>query len=276
MRRSALFLPVVIALVCILASPAGAATGQAYRVTDVAAGGLDAGAVRAAAISKELWLSDRLNAIANDVAATTDMQVLVEDDPAEWASFLGAESPNVLGFTSITEPVLYHRLLLSPSIYPVFGAWLSTGSPVGIEYPFSVSAMTLIHESFHWRLLSSDESAVNACALKYFPYYVERDFGVPATISQTTTQQVPVTTTETVPVSHVKIIKRRVKLKGRWVTHTTRTKVTRYVTRTKTSYETQAVTTDVPNPLFQTLVADAGDFYANGQPPPYNSGVCPV
>ena len=106
----------------------------------------------------------------------------------------GPDAPYVLGAVSFQPPPSpwYHTILISPLLYPVFGSWLSTGSPVGNEFPFAVAAMTLIHESFHWRLLSGDESTVNACALKYFPYYVARDFNVPPTITQTSTQTVPV------------------------------------------------------------------------------------
>lgn len=205
------------------------------------------------------------------------MNVLVEDDPIEWATFFppGVDSANVLGFVSLSYAPLYHKIILAPAIYPAFASWFSTGTPQGNEYLFSVAVMSLIHESFHWRLMSGDESTVNACALKFFPYYVERDFSVPSTVSQTTTQDVPTTTTTTVPVTHIKVTKHRVKVRGKWVTKTKRTKVTTYVTKTQTTYVSQTVTTAVPNPLFQTLVADAADFYAH-QPPPYNAGTCTV
>jgi hypothetical protein len=221
--------------------------------------------------------SDTLNAIANDIVGASDMVVAVEDDPAEWTLFLGSDSPDVLGFVIFDQAPspLYHAILLSPDIYPVFDNWLKGTALEGNELPFAVSAMTLIHESFHWKLLSGDESAVNACALKYFPYYLERDFKVPQTIVQTTTQQVPTTTTTKVPVTKTKVTKKRIKVKGKWTVRTTRTRVTTYVTQTSTTYVDQPVTTSVPNPLFATMVADSISFY-NQQPPPYNAGVCPV
>jgi hypothetical protein len=231
----------------------------------------------AAAANKQLWVSDTLNAVANDVAGTTDMTVLSEDDPGEWATFFppGTASEYVGGFVFLGYPPLYHRIFLAPVVYSTFSSWFSSGTPQGNEYAFSEAAMTLIHESFHWRLLSGDESTVNACALKYFPLYLAKDFSVPELVTQTTTQEVPVTTTTMVPVTHVKSTKHRVRVNGAWVMRTQRTTVTTYKTRTVTTYESHAVTTTVANPLFQTLVADAADFYSR-QPPPYNAGVCSV
>jgi hypothetical protein len=231
----------------------------------------------AAAAHKQLWVSDTLNAVANDVAGTTDMSVLSEDNAGEWATFFppGTASENVGGFVILGYPPLYHRIFLAPVVYSTFSSWFSTGTAQGNEYAFSEAAMTLIHESFHWRLLSADESTVNACALKYFPDYLAKDFNVPELVTQTTMQEVPVTTTTRVPVTHVKATKHRVRVNGVWVTRTRRTTVTTYKTQTVTSYESHPVTATVANPLFQTLVADASNFYSR-QPPPYNSGVCSV
>jgi hypothetical protein len=231
----------------------------------------------AAAANKQLWVSNTLSAVANDVAGTTDMSVLSEDDAGEWATFfpLGTPSENVIGFVMFGNPLLYHKVFLAPAVYSAFNLWFSTGSPQGNEYAFSVAAMTLIHESFHWRLLSGDESTVNACALKYFPEYLPKDFSVPEVVTQTTIEQVPVTTTTMVPMTHVKATKHRVRVNGTWVTRTRRTTVTTYKTRTVTSYESHPVTATVANPLYQALVADASDFYSR-QPPPYNAGVCSV
>jgi hypothetical protein len=231
----------------------------------------------AAAASKQIWTSGTLNGIANDVAGTTDMSVLSEDDASEWATFfpIGTDTENVLGFVGLQSPLLYHKIFLGPSAYAAFNSWFTAGTPQGIEYAFSVAAMSLIHESFHWRLFSGDESTVNACALKYFPYYIAKDFNIPETTTQTTVQEVPTTTTTTVPVTHIKVTKQRVKVNGKWASRTTRTRVTTYTTQTTTTYASQPVTTTTPNPLFQTLVADASAFYAH-QPPPYNAGICSV
>jgi hypothetical protein len=271
-----------LAAACVVAAgalPASALAGISRQPLESAVpdGPVARTASNSTAISKQLWSSSALDQIANDVAGTTDMNVLVEDDPTEWVTFFPPEvDPTmVLGFVSLSYPPLYHKIVLSPSLYPAFGSWFSTGTPQGDEYPFSVAVMSLIHESFHWRLLSGDESTVNACALKYFPYYIERDFNVPSTVSQTTTQDVPTTTTTKVPVTHIKVTKHRVKVRGKWVVKTKRTKITTYVTKTETTVVSQTVTTSVPNPLFQTLVADSADFYAH-QPPPYNAGTCSV
>jgi hypothetical protein len=231
----------------------------------------------AAAASKQIWASDTLSGIANDVAGTTDMSVLSEDDASEWATFFppGTDTEGVAGFVELQYPPLYHKILLAPFVYAAFDSWFSTGTPQGNEYAFSEAAMTLIHESFHWRLFSGDESTVNACALKYFPYYLAKDFNVPETTTQTTIQDVPMTTTTRVPVIHIKVTKRRVKVHGTWVIRTTRSTFTTYTAQTTTSYSSQPVTTTVANPLFQTLVADVAAVYAH-QPPPYNAGTCSV
>jgi hypothetical protein len=181
----------------------------------------------------------------------------------------------VIGFVMFGYSPLYHKIFLAPAVYSAFNVWFSSGTPQGNEYAFSEAAMTLIHESFHWRLLSLDESTVNACALKYFPDYLAKDFSVPELVTQTTMQEVPVTTTTRVPVTHIKVTKHRVRANGTWVVRIQRTTVTTYKTRTVTSYESHPVTSTVANPLFQTLVADASDFYSR-QPPPYNAGVCSI
>ncbi len=203
----------------------------------------------AAAASKQIWVSDTLSAIANDVAGTTDMSVLSEDDAGEWATFFppGTDSENVIGFVMFGYAPLYHKVFLAPFVYSAFSLWFSTGTPQGNEYAFSVAAMTLIHESFHWRLLSGDESTVNACALKYFPDYLAKDFNVSETVTQTTVQEVPVTTTTMVPVTHVKVTKHRVRVNGKWVIRMRRTTITTYKTRTVTSYEPHQVTTTAAN-----------------------------
>lgn len=228
-------------------------------------------------MAAQLHASTALDAIANDIVGATDMVVALEDDPAEWQSFLGPEATEVLGFVMFQPPPspLYHAILLGPDSYPTWVAWFSSGSPAGNESEFAIAAMTLIHESYHWKLLSTDESAVNACAIRDFGYYVSKNFNVPATLTQTTTQRVPRQVTKQVRVTRSVTVKRRVKVKGRWTTRTKRVRVTTYVPRTTTVYVTTTTQTTVANPLFQTLVADAQSFY-NGQPPPYNSGTCPV
>lgn len=229
------------------------------------------------ASAQQLSRSDKLDQIADDIVGTSDMVVASENDPTEWASFFppGIDSQNVLGFVILGDPSFFHVIFLSPDVDQVFASWLSSGTTAGNEYQFAVAAMSLVHESFHWRLGSGDESTVNACALKYLPTYLSTEFGVPATITQTTSQQVPVTTTTTRAVTHVKYVAKRVKVHGKWTTKRVRVTTTTYVPVTTTTYETQTVTTDLPNPEFQAIVGDANDFYTH-QPPPYNAGTCSV
>jgi hypothetical protein len=256
-----------------------AASAGGFQRSDVLTSKAGGASVAGAAQSRTLSTNDLLNRIADDVTGATDMTVGVEDDPTEWASFFppGVTAPDVLGFVYLDYAPLYHDILLSPDVYPAFAAWLTSGTPAGNEYNFAVAAMTLVHEAFHWRLNSGDESTVNACALEYLPYYLSsvNDFNVPETIEQTTTEEVPVVTTTTIPVKHVKVTKRRVKVHKKWVIRTRRKTTITYKTVTKTTYVSEPSTSEVSNPLFETIVADAADFYAH-QPPPYNAGTCTV
>ena len=218
-----------------------------------------------------------LSAIANDIVGATDMQVMLEDDPAAWASVVGAESDRVLGFVSFRPPPspLYHAIFLGPTVQAALSAWLTSGTPAGNEYEFAKAAMSLVHESFHWRLLSGDESTVNACALQWLPYYLTKDMNLPDTITQVTTEHVPTTTTRRVPVTKIVVSKQRVRVKGKWVVRTVRKPVTTYVVKTTTTYTDRQVSTVVANPVYTTVVANAQAFYTN-QPAPYNSGTCSI
>lgn len=230
-----------------------------------------------AGVSAQLHGDARLDLIADDIVGTTDMMVALEDDPVEWASFIGADSTDVLGFVIFQPPPspLYHAILLAPALDQTFVDWLSSGTPAGNEQMFAEAAMSLIHESYHWKLLSGDESSVNACALRDFGYYIAKDFAVPATITQMTTQQVAKRITKRIAVTKLVVKKKRVKLNGRWVTRKVRQHVKRYVLKTTTVHVPRSVQTTVANPLYDTLVADAQAFY-NSQPPPYNAGSCPA
>lgn len=226
----------------------------------------------------QLTPDNTLNAIADDIVGASDMTVVVENDPVEWAALAGPDSEDVLGFVSVEAPptsLLYHAIFLSPFTASAWTAWEASGSPAGNENNFAISAMTLIHESFHWQLNSTDENTVEACALKWFPYYIVKDFNVPATITQTTTQEVPKKTVERVPVKKMVKKTERVRVGGRWVTRTVRKPVTTYVKKTVKTYVGTTVMTTVPNPIYQTLVADAQTFY-NGQSSDYNTGTCPT
>jgi hypothetical protein len=228
-------------------------------------------------VGRQLHGDARLDAIANDIVGTNDMVVALEDDPFEWSSFLGFDSEDVLGFVVFQQAPspLYHAVLLSPQEYPTWTSWLATGTPVGNEAQFAMAAMTLIHESYHWKLLSGDESAVNACALRDFGYYIARDFGVSATVTHTTTEQVATRVTKRVLVTKFVVKKKRVKIHGKWVIRSVRQRVKAYVKKTVTVSVPRTVETTVANPLYDTLVSDARAFY-DSQPPPYNAGSCPA
>lgn len=211
-------------------------------------------AVTAQASSKQLWYSARVDQIAGNIAGKS-VQVLGEDDWNEWASFLPGEDPRaVLGFTyplADSSSVLYHKIFINPDLWPM----LSNAAVSGAErsgssrYMTAVAIMSLTHEAYHQRLISLDESRVNACALKAFPEVLSREFGVQPTV----------TTSNSVP-SQVRI-RYRVRYHHRWV----------YRYRWKTVW--RSVTSTAPNSVFNEYVADAQDFY-NHQPPPYNAGTC--
>lgn len=211
-------------------------------------------AVTAQASSKQVWYSARVDQIAGNIAGKS-VQVLGEDDWNEWASFLPGEDPRaVLGFTyplADSSSVLYHKIFINPDLWPM----LSNAAVSGAErsgssrYMTAVAIMSLTHEAYHQRLISLDESRVNACALKAFPEVLSREFGVQPTV--TTSNRVP---------SQVRI-RYRVRYHHRWVN--------RY--RWKTVW--RSVTSTAPNSVFNEYVADAQDFYSH-QPPPYNAGTC--
>jgi hypothetical protein len=211
-------------------------------------------AVTAQASSKQLWYSARVDEIAGNIAGKS-VQVLGEDDWNEWASFLPGEDPRaVLGFTyplAGSSSVLYHKIFINPDLWPM----LSNAAVSGAErsgssrYMTAVAIMSLTHEAYHQRLISLDESRVNACALKAFPEVLSREFGVQPTV----------TTSNSVP-SQVRI-RYRVRYHHRWV----------YRYRWKTVW--RSVTSTAPNSVFNEYVADAQDFYSH-QPPPYNAGTC--
>lgn len=182
---------------------------------------------------------------------------------------------------------LYHHIYLSPDETQAFFGMLplpagGTFDPIwmrlqaGTQDPAQAARaiMTFIHENYHNRLMSSDEGLVNACALRDFPYWLSRDFQIPETVtttvivSQQQTQTKRVAEYQRVRVTHHKrLANGQIR---RWYTYR---RVLHYksVTTTTTVQVPQQQT--VPNPLYQTLVADAQAFYLS-QPSPYNAGTC--
>jgi len=181
---------------------------------------------------------------------------------------------------------IYHQIYLSPDEAQAFFGTLpitaATTQPIwtrleaGTQDPMQAARaiMVFVHESYHNRLLSADEGYVNACALRDFGYWLSRDFQIPATT--TGTVMVPQQQTHSknvayyvrVPVRHHRTLKN-----GKIKTWRTYKKVLRHKTVTTTTTVQVPEQQTVPNPLYQTLVADAQATYQS-QPAPYNTGTC--
>jgi hypothetical protein len=114
-----------------------------------------------------------------------------EDDYNEWGSILYPEDPYaVLGFTSIYEPSsspLYHVIFLAPPIWSTLDQIDSGGIDSVPRADAARAILTLIHEAYHQRLYSGDESRVNACALGDFGSTIQSQFGVSPTVEQIVT-----------------------------------------------------------------------------------------
>ena len=65
--------------------------------------------------SKAFWYWDRIDEISRDVSGFGDMHVSFDDNADEWASLLGYDSANILGFMTFVYPPLFHRILMGPS-----------------------------------------------------------------------------------------------------------------------------------------------------------------
>ena len=244
-----------------------------------------AGAGTAAAATKTLWLSATYAPLVQEMSGVANEQLDAEDDATEWQTVTqfatgstAIPSTDILGFTCAFDTAIgdwcYHRIYVAPAVtQQLFGAIpldpSATYEPIwtrlqdGTEDPYygAMAIMTLIHEAYHNRLYSADESLVNACALRDFGYWLDKDFQVPAAVTSTTY------------VQQRKAYRKRIRVKHhRRVNGRTRTWYTRkWVTRHRMVSVPLTVTN--PNPLYETLVADAQTFY-NSQPPPYNAGTC--
>jgi hypothetical protein len=229
----------------------------------------------AGASTKQLWYTNPINAVASDVAGFP-LEADMEDDWSEWVGEIAAGggdpsiAVHVLGFTAtFASPgdyiwwdygaksiFLYHRVFLSPRVY----GELMQIERQGISNAASADLLgttegllALVHESTHQKLHSGDESRVNACAVQELPDVLTRDYGLPATV----------TTTSSVPQQYRVLVTRRVRVHGRSVIRK------RYVTRTRYV----DVTTTSPNSVFTSIVNEIQWYRAN-QPPPYNTGTC--
>jgi hypothetical protein len=217
-------------------------------------------AVLAEASSKQLWHSNRYDTMASTLAGFP-IVAAGEDDYNEWGSFLNGTDPYaVLGFTFVYAPStspIYHTIFLAPPIWSTLNKIDSGGIDSVARSDAAMSILTLIHESYHQRLYSGDESRVNACALRDFGSTIEGQFGVSPTVEETVTT--PVVTTHKVR----KAVWRTIKGK----------RVKRYVYKlvSTTTYRDDTVVSD--NPTYVELVGAAKTFVA-GQPYPYNTGTC--
>lgn len=211
----------------------------------------------------------------------------------------GVQSCNGTGcYSYITDPtvcppvggvciLVYHQIFLSPDETQAFFGSLPVvpGGAIqpiwdrlqdGTQDPVQAARaiLTFIHESYHNRLLSTDEALVNACALRDFGYWLSRDFQIP----ETTTTTVTVAQQQTQTKQLAYYVRVRVTHHKRLKNGKTRTSYTyknvrhsKTVTTTTTTQVPQQQT--IPNPLYQALVADAQAFYQS-QPAPYNAGTC--
>jgi hypothetical protein len=216
--------------------------------------------VKAGAASKQLWHSSHYDTIASTLAGFPIVAV-GEDDYNEWGSILYPDDPYaVLGFTAIDAPStspLYHAIFLAPPIWSTLTRIDSGGIDSVARADTAMAILTLIHEAYHQRLYSGDESRVNACALRDFGSTIQSQFGVSPTVEETVTT--PVVTTHKVR-------------KAVWRTVNGK-RVRRYVYKlvSTTTYRDDTVVSD--NPTYGELVGAAQTFVAS-QPPPYNTGTC--
>ena len=135
--------------------------------------------IQAGPVSKQLWYTDHYNAVASALAGFP-IEADGEDDYAEWGSWLD-DPYAVLGFTSIyasASSPLYHRIFLAPPIWSTLLQIDSGGIDSVSRADAAEAILTLTHEAYHQRLYSSDESRVNACALRDFGWVLVNEFGV--------------------------------------------------------------------------------------------------
>lgn len=223
----------------------------------LAAGGLLAAltASSATAAARALQTDPRIDAIATGIAGFP-VTVTGEDDPNAWAQLVASYSvdcpsscADVVGFSGpLASPgdPRYHKVFIGPGGWITLEAIENGGvASVGDLHAAADAILTLIHETTHVKLQSTDEGRVEACAVQAFPAVIASYFGVSSTIEQT----------QTYTMRHAY----RVKVHGRWVTRY------RLVRRQRTVI--------APNLTYIALVANAQAIYAS-EPPPYSTGVC--
>jgi hypothetical protein len=225
----------------------------------------------AGAATKGLSHVPQIDVIGQQLAGYSDIEVDGEDDPYAWGQLLGAlgdvsPAEQTLGFVTIYAlpgfPT-YHRIYVSPAQWPALvqainGDW---SNPAGE----AIAVFDLTHEALHYRLFSSDEGLVNACALKIFPTVLSTYFGVQPTVNEPTQVEHDRPLFRTVKrVSYVRVHGKRVR----------HVRLSRVSAGTAVTYTDDGPPVTVPNPTYSALVFDAQTFYAS-QPPPYSTGSCP-
>ena len=224
----------------------------------------------AGAATKGLSHVPQIDSIGQQLTGYSDIEVDGEDNPYEWGQLLGvlgdvSPAEQTLGFVTIYEPPgfpTYHRIYLSPSVWPVLmqsinGDW---SNPTGE----AIAIFALTHEALHYRLFSSDEGLVNACALKIFPAVLSAYFNMQPTVSEPTQVEHDKPLFKTVKrFSYVRVDGKRVR----------RARLLRVRAGTAVTYTDDGPPITVPNPTYSALVFDAQTFYAS-QPPPYSTGSC--
>ncbi len=223
------------------------------------------------------------------ISGVPDLQVLLEDNWDEWNSIQDqVEVPadeRLLGFAAPDAPrgsLLYHRIFLAPEItrslvgtLPLNSAGTGMSSIASrvdsgvLSYrDAAVAILVVIHEAYHYRLMSGDESRVNACALRDMSLYLPK-FDINPTRTKTTYTQSTKKTTVKVP--HFATVVQRKRVNGKLVTiHKT---VVRYETVTKTVAVAVPKTETEANPAFNGIL-DQAQAFRDSQPAPYNTGVC--
>lgn len=233
----------------------------------------------ASAETKTLRTTQTYAPLVQQMSGVADEQLVLEDDANEWQTVTqSANSADILGFTCAFDVSVgdscYHRVYVAPIVtQQLYGSVPLSASaryqPIwsrledGTQDPYygAIAILTLIHESYHNRLRSADESLVNTCALRDFGYWLSTAFQVPRTVTTTTYTYSRHAYRKRIRVNHHR------RVKGRMRSWHTDKRVIRYHTVTVP----QSI--DSPNPLYTTLVNDAQSFYAS-QPPPYNAGTC--
>lgn len=221
------------------------------------------------AASKTIWHETDYDTVVSNVAGYP-LTIETSDNDSEWLSIslaisgsdgvIGFTDPNATPRSTLYNPWdakrywTYRRVWLAPEIWRSLQDIRSNGFRDSMDFSGAAMAlMTLDHEAQHWRLWSSDEGRVNACALADMPRLLTSVLGVPATVQRTVT----------VPQNRQVQQRYKVKVHGHWRWRS------RYVW--KTFYVDQQQTQN--NPIYWNLITDAQAFYRS-QPYPYNAGTC--